>query len=92
MTCNHLTNTLLTGLVGGDGDGHALGGPYAAGLGDPIARVDDEGVVRVGPELAHHHPGGLQANLSGREEHIGATGQAELRAGARAGSWVIPGR
>lgn len=76
----HINHALLTGLVGGDRDRHTLGCPCTAGLGDPVARVDDEGVVRVGSELAHHHPGGLQACLARREEHIGATGQAELRA------------
>lgn len=93
---NNLTNTFitlpLTGLVGGDGDRHTLGCPCTAGLGDAIARVDNEGVVCVGPELAHHHPGGLQAGLAGREEHIGATGQAELRAGARVQLRVISRR
>jgi len=82
--CNNLKNRsfiTLTSLVGSDSDRHTLGCPCTAGLGDPVACMDDEGVLCVGPELAHHHPGGLQAGLVGREEHIGAAGQAELRAG-----------
>lgn len=51
--------------------------------------MDDECVVRVGPELADHHPGGLQAGLVGREDDVGATGQAELGAGA--GPRVVSG-
>lgn len=87
-----ITHSLLTRLVGGDGDRHTLGGPCTAGLGDPIACVDDEGVVRVGPQLAHHHPGGPQASLARSEEDVGATGHTQLRARsrARADSWVIP--
>lgn len=53
--------------------------------------MDDEGVVCVGPQLADHHLGGLEADLAGREEHVGATGQAELRARVQARSRVISG-
>lgn len=86
----HTYNTLslLTGLVGGDCDRHTLGWPCTASVGNPVVCVDDEGVVCMGPKLAHHHPGGLQASLAWGDEHIRATGQAELRAGVWAESWV----
>lgn len=79
-------------MVGGNGDRHTLRCPCTAGLGDPIAGVDDEGVVRVGPQLAHHHLGGFQAGLAWGEDDVGAAGQAQLRAGngARAESGEIP--
>lgn len=83
---------LLTRLVGGDGDGCALGCPHAAGPRDSVACVDGEGVVRVRPQLAHNDFGGLQAGLAGREEHIRAAGQAQLGAGVRAQSGVLSER
>lgn len=72
---------LLTSLVGGDSDGHTLGTTCATGLGDPVACVDDESVVHVCPELAHYDSSSLQASLARREEHVCATGNAELRVG-----------
>lgn len=83
---------LLTRLVGGDGDGRALGRPRAAGLRDSVACVDGESVVGVRPQLAHDNFGGLQACLAGREEHVRAAGQAELGAGVGAQSGVLSGR
>lgn len=84
--------TLLTRLVGGDGDGCALGCSRAAGMGHSVARLDGEGVVRVCPQLAHDDLGGPQAGLAGREEHVGAAGQAELGGGVRARSGVLSWR
>lgn len=79
-------------MVGGDGDGCALGRSHAAGVGHSVACVDGEGVVRVRPQLAHDDLGGLQAGLAGREEHVRAAGQAELGDGVRAQSGVLSGR
>lgn len=86
------TLLFLTSLVGGDAHRHALCCPCTTGLGNPIARMDNESVVRVGPELAHHHPGGGEARLTGREEHIWAAGRAELRAGDGAAARARPGK
>lgn len=83
----------LTGLVGGDGDRHALGHTRAAGLRDSVACVDDEGVAGVGPQLAHHHLGGLEACLARRKDHVRAAGQAQLGAQTRIRAWsrlIIP--
>lgn len=89
--CTH-TSIIPTCLVGGDGDGCALGCPHAAGLRDSVACVHGERVVRVRPQLAHDDFGGLQAGLGRREEHVRAAGQAEVGAGVRAQAGVLSGR
>lgn len=86
---SHIVLLLLTCLVGGDANRHTQWCPCAAGPRNPVECVDNKGVVRVGPELAHHHPGGLQAGLTRREEHSWAAGQAKLR--ARDGVGTGPG-
>ena len=68
----------LTSLICGDSHRHALGRPYAVGLGDPVACVYSEGIARVRPELAHTHSTGAQIHLLGQEDDIRTTGQAEL--------------